>query len=230
MQAQRAGIVLREGDFGLVLTSPMHRARQTAELAGFPDAVVEPDATEWAYGEYEGLTTDQIRERDPGWTIWRGVTPGGETAAEVAARADRVVAHVRGTGVARVLLFSHGHFLRVVAARWLGLPAEWGERLKLGTAALCELGWEREAPAVVQWNLRPRCDRPDALTRAARAGEGRPGRRGPGNRVGPPEGGALGSSGASHRRARLRHRQPPLGAEGAAGGRGRRPPDRRPRR
>jgi len=156
VQAQRAGAVLREGDFGRVLRSPMHRARQTAELAGFPDAVVELDATEWAYGDYEGLTTDQIRERDPGWTIWRGVTPGGETAAEVAARADRVVAHVRGTGVARVLLFSHGHFLRVVGARWLGLPAEWGERLKLGTAALCELGWEREVPAVVQWNVRPR--------------------------------------------------------------------------
>jgi probable phosphoglycerate mutase len=156
MQAQRAGAVLRGVDFGLVLCSPMARARQTAELAGFPQAIVEPDATEWAYGDYEGLTTGQVRERDPGWTIWRGVTPGGETAAEVGARADRVVARVCGAGVAWVLLISHGHFLRAVGARWLGLPVAWGERLKLGTATLCELGWEREAPAVEQWNVRPR--------------------------------------------------------------------------
>lgn len=155
-QALRAGLVLREANSGLVLTSPLRRARATAELAGFPDAVVEPDAVEWDYGEYEGLTTDEIRRHDPDWTIWSGHVPGGETPEQVAARADRVVHRVRTAGVAQVLLFSHGHFLRVVAARWLGLDARWGERFVLDTATLSELGWMREAAAVVQWNHRVR--------------------------------------------------------------------------
>jgi broad specificity phosphatase PhoE len=155
-QALMAGAVLREVGFGLVLTSPLRRARITAELAGFPDALVEPDAVEWSYGDYEGLTTDQIREHDPGWTIWHGRVPGGEAPEQVAARADRVVERVRSSGVATALLFGHGHLLSVLAARWMGLGPEWGERLVLGTATLSELGWNRTAPAVVRWNLRAR--------------------------------------------------------------------------
>jgi broad specificity phosphatase PhoE len=155
-QAVLVGKVLREIGFDLVLTSPLRRARETAELAGFPDVVVEPDAVEWDYGDYEGVTTDQIREHDPGWTIWTGRVPGGETPAQVASRADRVIARVRSSGAAGVLLISHGHFLRVLAARWLGLGPEWGERFVLDTATLSELGWMREAPAVAQWNHRVR--------------------------------------------------------------------------
>jgi probable phosphoglycerate mutase len=146
---------LRGVRFDLVLTSPLRRARVTAVRAGFPDAEVEPAATEWAYGEYEGLTTSTIRESVPGWTIWHGAVPGGETADEVAARADRVVARVRERATERALLFAHGHFLRVLAARWLGMPASWGEHLKLGTGTLSVLGWERLAPAVEQWNVPP---------------------------------------------------------------------------
>jgi broad specificity phosphatase PhoE len=153
-QARQAGDTLRHECFGLVLTSPLRRARATAELAGYPDAEVEPDAVEWDYGEYEGLTTDQVRTKAPGWTIWHGEVPGGETAAAVAARADRVVARVRSAGAQQALVFSHGHFLRVLAARWLALGPEWGERLKLETATVSQLGWEREAPAVVRWNAR----------------------------------------------------------------------------
>jgi broad specificity phosphatase PhoE len=155
-KAVTAGLALRDVGFGLVLTSPLRRARTTAELAGFPDTIVEPDAVEWDYGEYEGLTTDEIRKSDPEWTIWTGRVPGGETPEQVATRADRVVARVCASGVARVLLVSHGHFLRVLAARWLELGPEWGERLVLDTAAVAELGWSREARALVQWNRRVR--------------------------------------------------------------------------
>lgn len=153
-EAALAGSVLRGERLGLVLTSPLRRAQETARLAGFPDAEVEPDAVEWDYGDYEGLTTAEVRERAPDWTIWHGHVPGGERAGDVGARADRVVARVRAAGVP-ALLFSHGHFLRVLAARWLGLPPARGESLKLDTATVSQLGWEREAPAVVRWNLRP---------------------------------------------------------------------------
>src|SRR3954471_9759682 len=94
-------------EFAQVLTSPRARARRTAELAGFPDAESDEDLAEWAYGDYEGITTEEIRERDPGWTIWPHPTPGGETAEQVGARLDRVVARVRGTE-GRTLVFGHG--------------------------------------------------------------------------------------------------------------------------
>jgi broad specificity phosphatase PhoE len=164
-EAVLAGHVLRSERFGLVLTSPLRRARETARLAGFPGAQVERNAVEWDYGEYEGLTTAEARERDPGWTIWHGHVPGGERAEDVGARADRIVARVRAAGVP-TLLFSHGHFLRVLAARWLGLPPARGESLKLDTATVSQLGWERDAPAVVRWNLRP----PEPVTGAGPAG------------------------------------------------------------
>ena len=142
---------LAEVDFDLVLTSPRVRARHTAELTGFPDAEVTDDLAEWAYGDYEGLTTPQIRESVPGWTVWTHPSPGGETAAQVAARCDRVVARAREAG-GRTLAFAHGHSLRVLAARWLGLPPEDGRLLRLDTATISVLGFERETPVVLRWN------------------------------------------------------------------------------
>ncbi len=142
---------LAEVEFRLVLTSPRQRAWHTAELAGFPDAEVTDDLAEWAYGDYEGLTTPQIRESVPGWTIWTHPSPGGETAAEVGARLDRVVARARAGG-GRTLAFAHGHSLRVLAARWLGLPPEGGRLLRLDTATVSVLGYERETPVVLRWN------------------------------------------------------------------------------
>jgi len=142
---------LRGADFGLVLTSPRQRARRTAELAGFPDAVVDDDLAEWDYGDYEGVTTEEIREKDPDWTIWSGVTPGGETPEQVGARLDRVIDRVRATD-GHTLVFGHGHALRALAARWLGLPVAEGRLLKLDTATLSVLGFEREQPVVLHWN------------------------------------------------------------------------------
>jgi broad specificity phosphatase PhoE len=138
-------------DPALVLTSPRLRARRTAELAGFGDAEVDDDLAEWAYGDYEGVTTATIRETVPDWTIWSHPVPGGETAADVETRLDRVVARARAAD-GPVLAFAHGHSLRVLAARWLGLPASEGGRFHLDTATISVLGWEREAPVVVRWN------------------------------------------------------------------------------
>ncbi len=138
--------------FDLVLTSPRRRSVDTAALAGFPDAVVEPAAEEWDYGEFEGLTTAAIREKDPGWTVWSHPLPGGETAEQVGARADRVVDRVRRDVRTRALLFSHGHFLRVLAARWIEQPPTAGARLLLATGTVSVLGWEREVGAINHWN------------------------------------------------------------------------------
>ncbi|TIC87390.1 histidine phosphatase family protein [Nocardioides sp. GY 10113] len=138
-------------DFAAVLTSPRLRARRTAALAGFGDAEVDEDLAEWGYGSYEGRTTAEIRETVPGWSIWKDPAPGGETAAEVAARLDRVVARARTT-VGDTLVFAHGHSLRVLAARWLGQPVAMGRFLRLDTATVSVLGYEREAPAVLRWN------------------------------------------------------------------------------
>jgi broad specificity phosphatase PhoE len=138
-------------EFDLVLTSPRVRTRRTAELAGFPDAHVEEDLTEWDYGEYEGITTSEIREQVPGWTVWTHPCPGGEDAEQVSRRLDRVVAKVRAKG-GRVLAFSHGHASRALAARWLGLPIEDGRHFLLGTATISVLGYERENAVVARWN------------------------------------------------------------------------------
>jgi broad specificity phosphatase PhoE len=137
--------------FDLVLTSPRERARRTAELAGFPDAQVEDDLTEWAYGDYEGVTTETIRETVPGWTIWSHPSPGGETAEQVSRRLDRVIAKVRAHG-GHVLVFGHGHASRVLAARWLAQPVEEGRLFRLDTATVSVLGYERETPVVARWN------------------------------------------------------------------------------
>lgn len=142
---------LADQHFDLVLSSPRLRARRTAELAGFTDVETTEDLAEWDYGDYEGRTTPEIREDVPDWTIWSHPSPGGESAEEVSARLDRVVQRVRASG-GRVIVFSHGHASRVLAARWLGLPATSGRHFVLGTATLSTLAWERESPAVARWN------------------------------------------------------------------------------
>ena len=138
-------------DFALVLTSPRLRARRTAELAGFPEAEVDDDLVEWDYGDYEGVTTDEIRESVPGWTVWTHPCPGGETAEEVSARLDRVVARCLAAD-GDALLFGHGHALRALAARWLRLPVSEGRLLRLDTGTVSVLGHEREEPVVLTWN------------------------------------------------------------------------------
>jgi len=145
---------LADTRFALVLTSPMQRARRTAELAGFPDAVVVPELAEWDYGAYEGLTTPHIRETVPGWTVWThgAAAAGGETAEDVAARLDRVLARAREAD-GPVLVFGHGHSLRALAARFLGEPVRFGARLALDTATVSVLGYEHEIdPVITRWN------------------------------------------------------------------------------
>jgi probable phosphoglycerate mutase len=138
--------------FALVLTSPMRRAIDTCRLAGLGDqAQVRDDLHEWNYGEYEGITTAQIHEHDPGWSLWRDGCPNGETAADVGARADRLIAEAREAD-GDVIFFGHGHMLRVVGARWVDLSPAEGGLLGLGTGSLCTLGYEHESPIVVHWN------------------------------------------------------------------------------
>ena len=154
-RGRRAAGALRERlaghELALVLASPRVRARDTARGAGFPEAEVEPDLAEWDYGEYEGTTTAELREEQPGWTVWSGPLPGGETPAEVGARVDRVIARALAAD-GDVALFAHGHVLRVLGARWIGLPPASGALLGLDTAAVCELGFEREQRVLWLWN------------------------------------------------------------------------------
>lgn len=155
-EARAAAPRLAAEGFTMVLTSPLRRARETCALAGFGErAELEPDLMEWDYGAYEGITTHRIRERDPGWLIFRDGCPDGETPGQVGDRADRVIARIRGQS-GDVLLFVHGHFSRVLAARWLGLPAGHARYLVLGTAAVSVLGFEHgpEEPAILLWNDR----------------------------------------------------------------------------
>jgi probable phosphoglycerate mutase len=137
--------------FDLVLTSPLSRASETARLAGYADAGEDPDLREWDYGDLEGRMTTDIVAEYPGWSIWRGPWPAGETIDQVGARADRVIARARGAA-GDTLVFAHGHLLRVLAARWLGLPPASGSLFALGTATMSVLGWERDAPVVETWN------------------------------------------------------------------------------
>ncbi len=151
-QARRLRRGLRRRKFALVLSSPMSRALETARLGGFEDSVeIDPDLHEWNYGQYEGQTTAEIRMTVPGWTVWTHPIPGGETADEVAARVDQVIARVRAAA-SDVALFAHGHVLRVLTARWLGLPPTEGRLFALGTATVSVLGWERETAVVERWN------------------------------------------------------------------------------
>ena len=151
-QAGRLAPVLAGRPFAAVLTSPLGRALDTCRLAGFGDvASVSGDVVEWDYGDYDGRTTAEIRGSHPGWSLWSDGVPGGEAAAEVAARADRVIGGLRAAG-GDALVFSHGHFLRVLAARWLGLGPASGRLFALGPASISVLGWEREQPVLAGWN------------------------------------------------------------------------------
>ncbi len=150
--ARRLKPILAKETFALVLTSPLSRARETCELAGLGKrATVEPDLIEWNYGEYEGLTTEQIRLTRPDWSVFRYGCPGGETPDQIGARADRVLTRVRASE-GDVALFAHGHILRVLAARWINLSAGYGEHFLLDTATLNVLGYYRESPAFKIWN------------------------------------------------------------------------------
>jgi probable phosphoglycerate mutase len=153
-RAAAAALAPRLADlhFTGVLCSPAVRARETAELCGFGEAAqLHDDLWEWDYGAYEGLTTKEIVAERPGWRLWRDGCPDGETAAAVGARADRVIADAVRVG-ANVVIFSHGHMLRVLAARWLGLDPEVGASLALATASLSTLGYERQTRVIWRWN------------------------------------------------------------------------------
>jgi len=152
-QARQLGSRLAGRRFALVLVSPLARARQTCELAGYgTDAQVDPDLREVDYGELEGLTTAEIRGHAPGWTIWNGPWPGGESMTDAGVRVDRVIARVRAVDDGDVALFAHGHVLRVLAARWCALDPAEGRCFSLDTATISVLGWEHEYPTVLRWN------------------------------------------------------------------------------
>ena len=142
---------LGEQAFDLVLTSPRLRARRTAELAGYPGAIVDGDLAEWAYGAYEGLTTAQIHASVPDWAIWTHGGLHGESVLDVTARMDRVIDRIRANG-GRVLCFGHGHALRALGARWISQPVALGRSLALDTATISVLGDDREVPVIVRWN------------------------------------------------------------------------------
>lgn len=143
---------LDPSEFGLVLSSPRLRARRTAELAGFSDYEVDENLAEWSYGEYEGITSKQIREQVPGWRIWTHSMPGGETKTQVINRLTQVVQRVRDSGVDKAICFSHGHASRVLALCWLDIDIARGQSFPLNTGAVCVLGQEKESPAIIRWN------------------------------------------------------------------------------
>jgi probable phosphoglycerate mutase len=150
--AERMRPRLAENDFGLVLCSPMKRAQETCSLAGLGDrAVIDADLSEWNYGRYEGLTPAEIDRVQPGWLIFRDGCPDGETAEDVGSRVDRIIEKSRACE-SDVALFAHGHVLRVLAARWIGLAPEGGEHFLLNTGTLCVLGQYHKIPAVRIWN------------------------------------------------------------------------------
>jgi broad specificity phosphatase PhoE len=152
LQAKQLARALGGRTFALVLTSALSRASETCRLAGYGDqAVVDEDLLEWDYGEYEGRTTLDIRRDNPGWTIWTGDPPGGESAEQVALRTKRVIDRLL-TANGDVALFAHGHVLRILATTWLGLAPADGRLLALDTATLSVLGFEHETRVVRRWN------------------------------------------------------------------------------
>lgn len=150
--AARLAPILADKTFALVSVSPLGRARETCELAGLSErAQVDEDLMEWNYGDYEGLTPKEIRTTSPGWLIFRDGCPGGESPEQVGARVDRVIARVRAVH-GHVALFAHGHFFRVFAARWVGLPATAGRHFLLDTATLSIVSYYGDIPAIERWN------------------------------------------------------------------------------
>jgi len=139
--------------FDAVFVSPMQRARETCSIVGFGDvAVVDEGLREWDYGIYEGRTTAEIRKEMQGWSVWKDAVVDGEAVEQVGARADGVIARALASGGGKVALFAHAHLLRILAARWVGLPAVDGRLFVLGTGSLSVLGWERETRVIVSWN------------------------------------------------------------------------------
>jgi probable phosphoglycerate mutase len=151
-RAQMVGAALRSRRFAAVWTSPLSRALETCRLAGFGNVALPKDELmEWDYGEYEGRTTPEIRHERPGWTLWLDGVPGGESADDVGARVDRLLAEADKIG-GDVLLFAHGHVLRTLAARWLGLEPASGRLFALDPATISVLGYERETRVLRLWN------------------------------------------------------------------------------
>jgi broad specificity phosphatase PhoE len=150
-QARSLEPVLAQHVFAAVFTSPLQRAQQTAALAGFEDARVDEDLHEVDYGEYEGLTTPEIRKERPDWLLWRDGSPGGESMDEVGARADGVLERLEAVD-GDVLVFGHGHFSRILGARALGLPPSEGRLLILGPGSISAIGQEHGARAIKHWN------------------------------------------------------------------------------
>jgi broad specificity phosphatase PhoE len=146
---------LKDTKFNAVFESPMQRARETCAIAGFGDqAVVEKGLMEWDYGIYEGKTTKEIQAKIPGWSVWKDEIVGGETVEHVGERADGVIARALAASPdgGKVALFAHAHILRILAARWIRLPANGGSLLALGTGSVSRLGWERETRVIESWN------------------------------------------------------------------------------
>ena len=153
-QAAALGRYFAGRKFAMVLASPLQRALETCRLAGYGDvAVVDPNLCEWNYGNYEGRTTAEISRERPDWSLWRDGVPNGETVEQVAARADAVLARVQSSG--DIALFAHGHILRILTARWLGLEPSAGRLFAMGTASISTLGYERETRVITRWNLSP---------------------------------------------------------------------------
>jgi probable phosphoglycerate mutase len=151
--AKKIGVRLSSIAFSHVVSSPLQRARRTAELAGYTPEI-EPGLLEWNYGDYEGLKTAEIREKRPGWDLFHDGCPGGESVQEVCDRVDRLVERLKGLS-GNVALFAHGHILRVIAARWVGQPVAFGRALLLSTATVSILGFnhqEMDEPAIRLWN------------------------------------------------------------------------------
>ena len=152
---EQAGFLLPifdEVKFERIFSSPLQRALETAKLAGLSSRVeVDKDLLEWDYGDYEGLTTEQIRDKVPSWSVWTHPCPNGETLDQISQRADRVVAKLR-SAEGNVAIFSHGHFLRVLVASWIGLSAAHGKHFLLGTSTLSILSYEHEVPVIRTWN------------------------------------------------------------------------------
>ena len=152
-EARRLGRALAGRSFARVLVSPLVRARQTAELAGVGDrAIVDDDLREWDYGVYEGRTRVEIAAEEPGWTVWTRPIRGGESLAQLGARADRVIDRLLPLE-GDILLVSHGHFLRVLASRWVGAEPGLAGHLELATGTLSELGWETDRRSIETWNV-----------------------------------------------------------------------------
>jgi probable phosphoglycerate mutase len=152
--AAALGRYLNHRPFALVLVSPLQRARETCRLAGYESALIDPDLSEWDYGDYEGRTTPQIQAQRPAWSLWNDGVPNGETVSQVAARADAAIARALSED-GDVALFSHAHTLRILTARWLGLPPQDGRLFALGTATVSILGYEHQARVIIRWNLSP---------------------------------------------------------------------------